>query len=239
MTDTPVRQTRSSGPRATAYPAHRVLLVVLAGAAGVLTGLVVALWVPLAQFDEMVVQSLNAQVAPHAELVTLLGAVTDVGSETAVWVLTGVVVVAALLLRRYRAAGYLVACWLLEFVVENGLKHGIGRPRPVVPVELVHATTGSYPSGHTMGITVACVSVTVLLLGSVDRRWWRWLLVVGSLVVMAVVAATRVLLAAHYPSDVVGAMLLGTVLALALVPIAGRPDELLSRPRTAASTSDG
>jgi membrane-associated phospholipid phosphatase len=222
-----VRQTRSAGPHARRYPAHRVLLVVLIGAAGVLTGLVAAAWAPLVLVDDMAVQVLNAQVAPRAELVALLGAVTDLGSETAVRVLTGLVVVAALLLRRYRAAAYVLVCWMLEYVVENGLKHVIGRPRPIVPVELVHATTGSYPSGHTMGITVASVSIAVLVVGAVDRRWWRWLVVVGALLVVVAVAATRVLLAAHYPSDVVGAMLLGTVLALVLVPIAGRPAETL------------
>jgi undecaprenyl-diphosphatase len=55
----------------------------------------------------------------------------------------------------------------------------------------------------------------------VDRRWWRWLLMVGAAVVIVAVAVSRVLLGVHYPSDVVGAMLLGTLLAAVLVPVAG------------------
>jgi undecaprenyl-diphosphatase len=200
---------------------HRVLLVVLAGAAGVLTVLVAAAWAPLMQFDDAIAQAVNAQMATRPALVDIAGVVTDVGSETAVQVLTGLVVVAALLLRRYRVALYVLLCWLIEYVVENGLKHVIGRLRPEVPVEFVHATTGSYPSGHTMGTTVLAVSVLVVLVGQVDRRWWRWLLVVGAVLVIVAVAVTRVLLGVHYPSDVVGAMLLGTLLAVVLVPVAG------------------
>jgi len=218
-----VRQTRSSGPHATRYPAHRVLLVVLAGAAGVLTVLVAAAWAPLMQFDEAIAQAVNVQMAARPGLVDVAGVVTDVGSEPAVQALTGVVVVAALLLRRYRVAAYVLVCWMVEYAVENGLKHGIGRARPVVPDEFVHATTGSYPSGHTMGITVLAVSVVVVLVGLVDRRWWRWLLIAGAAVVIVAVAVSRVLLGVHYPSDVVGAMLLGTLLAAVLVPVVGTP----------------
>jgi undecaprenyl-diphosphatase len=224
-----VRQTRSSGPHATRYPAHRVLLVVLAGLAGVLTVLVAAAWAPLMQVDEAVAQAVNVQMAARPALVDVVGVVTDIGSETAVRVLTGLVVVAALLLRRYRAAAYVLICWVVEYVVENGLKHVIGRERPVVPVEFVHATTGSYPSGHAMAITVLAVSVVVLLVGLVDRRWWRWLLMAGAAAVIVAVAVSRVLLGVHYPSDVVGAMLLGTLLSVVLVPVVGVPAFIRSR----------
>jgi undecaprenyl-diphosphatase len=202
---------------------HRVLLVVLAGAAGVLTVLVAAAWAPLMQFDDAIVQAVNVQLVSRPALVGAAGVVTDVGSETAVRVLTGLVLVAAVLVRRYRAAAYVLVCWLIEYVVENGLKHVLGRPRPVVPVEFVHATSGSYPSGHTMGIAVLAVSLVVVSVGLVDRRWWRWSVMAGAVVVIVAVAASRVLLGVHFPSDVVGGMLLGTLLALVLVPVVGVP----------------
>lgn len=229
-----MRQTRSSGPHATRYPAHRVLLVVLAGAAAVLTVLVAAAWAPLMQLDDAIAQAVNAQMAMLPAVVDVVGVVTDVGSETAVRVFTGVVVVAALLVRRYRVAAFVLGCWLLEYVVENGLKHVVGRPRPVVPVEFVHATTGSYPSGHTMGITVFSVSLAVVLVGLVDRRWWRLLVPAGAAIAIVAVAVSRVLLGVHYPSDVVGAMLLGTLLALALVPVVGVPAFIRSNSSTVA-----
>lgn len=213
---------------------NRVLLVVLAGAAAVLTVLVAAAWAPLMLFDDAIAQGVNAEMAARPALVDVVGMVTDVGSETAVRVFTGVVVVVALLARRYRVAMYLLVCWLIEYVVENGLKHVIGRPRPVVPAEFVHATTGSYPSGHATAITVLAVSVAVVLVGLVDRRWWRWLVMVGAAVVIVAVAVSRVLLGVHYPADVVGAMLLGTLLAVVLVPVAGVPVAIRSRSSTTA-----
>jgi undecaprenyl-diphosphatase len=202
-------------------PPPRVSTVVLAGAAAVLTVLVAAVWAPLMVLDNLVVQAPNSLMAAHPGLVTAVDLVTDIGDERAVQMLTGVVVVGALLARWYRAAAYVLVCWLVEYVVENGLKHLVGRPRPVLPVELTHVTSGSFPSGHTMGTTVIAVSMVVVLIGLLDRRWWRLLIVAGAAVVVAAVATSRVLLGAHFPSDVVGAALLGTLLALVLVPIAG------------------
>ena len=43
----------------------------------------------------------------------------------------------------------------------------------------------------------------------------------GAVLVIVAVAVSRVLLGVHYPSDVVGAILLGTLLAAVLVPVAG------------------
>ena len=158
-------------------PPPRVSTVVLAGAATVLTVLVAAAWAPLMTVDDAVVRALNPLMVARPGLVGAVGVVTDAGSEPVVQMLTGVAVVGALLVRRYRVAAYVLVCWLVEYVVENGIEHLVGRPRPVLPAELADVDGGSFPSGHTMGATVIAVSMVVVLVGlwtGAGGGFWSW-----------------------------------------------------------------
>jgi undecaprenyl-diphosphatase len=87
-----------------------------------------------------------------------------------------------------------------------------------VPHPLAVATDASFPSGHTAGTAVLCVSV-LLLVHAAGPRPVRTLPIAIAAVAVASVAASRVLLGVHYPTDVLGGALLGTATALALVPL--------------------
>ena len=79
------------------------------------------------------------------------------------------------------------------------IKHTLKRPRPVQ--HLAHDDGYSFPSGHVLGTTV----MTVMLWQLYGPAWW----LAGSLVLWwGLVAYSRLTLQAHYPSDVVGAVLL-------------------------------
>jgi undecaprenyl-diphosphatase len=102
--------------------------------------------------------------------------------------------------------GALLATGIVEVVLKNRLDH----PPPVGVSadlsELIISTPFSYPSGHT--VRVVCVGLCIaLVLGS---RRWRWAPAVWAGVVAIVVAVlyTRLALAQHWFSDVVGGLLL-------------------------------
>jgi undecaprenyl-diphosphatase len=88
----------------------------------------------------------------------------------------------------------------------------VDRPRPFVAdpqgVHLFarHAADPGFPSDHA---TAAFAIAVALLLR--DRRWGAI-----TLVAAAVLAAGRVAMGLHYPTDVLGGALLGTLAALAL-----------------------
>lgn len=100
------------------------------------------------------------------------------------------------------------------------VKHAIGRARPLTAFFLQgpdrHLTFdamvwkssyASFPSGHTTTVFAAAVA-----LGALFPRARAPLIALA-----AVVGATRILLGAHYPSDVIAGAVLGSLFALAMV----------------------
>lgn len=137
-------------------------------------------------------------------------AVTWLGSRLVL--LPALAAVALVLWRRDRGAVVVGAGALLAgAVVEFTLKAAIDRPRPA-EAAIIGPTLGSaFPSGHALTAVVAWGMVPLVL-----RRWGagpatvrRWSLV--ALVVVVAVAWSRVVLGVHWPSDVLGGLLYGTV----------------------------
>ncbi len=89
------------------------------------------------------------------------------------------------------------------------LKEQFGRPRQELFPPLVAETTYSFPSGHTL-TAMAVYGLTAVLLW---QRRHRFLAVCSGLWVM-LVALSRVYLGAHYPSDVLASIALGTILII-------------------------
>ena len=93
------------------------------------------------------------------------------------------------------------------------LKDFVARPRPltVEPFRTWWQAAGAYaeseysfPSGH---VTAAMAGVTALVLtGKKPARWWAYLFV-------AAMGVARNYLMAHYPSDVLGGMIVGLIAA--------------------------
>ena len=189
----------------------------------VLGVLVVLRWPPILERDLATDVAVHAVVLREHLLLTAAVIVTNAGSPVSVNIIT--VLVAGLLLyrRRMGAAVYLAAARLLELGVETAVKHLVGRPRPVLPDPVGHASSFSFPSGHTAGTAVLCAALLVLAL----RRRAPWVAPAGvAIVTIAIaaiailaVAASRVLLGVHYPSDVLGGALLGIACALILRPL--------------------
>ncbi len=90
------------------------------------------------------------------------------------------------------------------------LKSLYDRTRP--PGSLVHTSGGSFPSGHAVAASVTVVAAVIALFPEGPRRYaWGAAAVAFSLVM----GLSRAYLAAHWLSDAVGGVLLGTTIALA------------------------
>lgn len=137
--------------------------------------------------------------------------------------------------RRYGVA--MVVAFLVALLLVNVLiKPGVGRLRPYEALQdtpfwetyQTHWENAgshleddlSFPSGHTsLNFSVFTALAAVLIK---EKKKWAWLL----LIIPIIVGITRIIRGVHYPSDVVGGMiigifagLVGCVVAIKLFPI--------------------
>jgi undecaprenyl-diphosphatase len=108
-------------------------------------------------------------------------------------------------------------------LANNGIKHLVGRSRPVLDDPLVRVTTLSFPSGHALAATLFYGALCLVVLAHVRRRGWRMAAVAVTLAMIALVAASRLYLTVHYFSDVLAGIAFGVAwLALTLELLARR-----------------
>lgn len=146
--------------------------------------------------------------------------VTDLGSPVAVNVIAAIAVIILLVVRRWRAAVLIAIARLGELATVSLLKVAVHRPRPDLLPQLTSAAGTSFPSGHAGGSAAVYGAVAIVVgasLGAAARRR----LLVGVAVWVTLIAASRVLLGVHYPTDVMGGIAAGVLwvaLAVALIP---------------------
>ena len=177
----------------------------------VLTALVWGGWPPLVSFDQRWSTRAYAFTVSHDWCLTLSRAATALGDAVTVTTLT-VVVCLALLVGRRRV----MAVWLAVTVAGSALlntlvKVSLERTRPPSAEQLTSAHGFSFPSGHTQAATVFYAALVVVVGWRVFHPTQRWarLTAAAAVVVAVAVGASRVLLGAHWPSDVLGGWLLG------------------------------
>ena len=139
-------------------------------------------------------------------------AVTLLGSTHIVFLLCALVAAALLASRLWHASlALIVAVSLTQPVVEL-IKHLVSRPRPPANATVAEAAGYSFPSGHSATAAAMFGVLALVALGHFHGRA-RTLVALGGVAVVAVVGLSRVLLGAHYPTDVAAGWLTGATIA--------------------------
>jgi undecaprenyl-diphosphatase len=202
------RARKSLGGRPPRSLAPLAMVTAAALAFAVLLVLVRLRWPPLESADHDAAASSNRLIAGNHTLVTVVKAVTWLGSSGVLWTVIGAAALALALRKRWRLAVYLLVTGAGALVMDPVLKSLVGRLRPVVAHPISHGTGNSFPSGHSLG-SIVCYGAVLLVFLPAARGRWRNVFIAMVAALVALIGISRILLGVHYVSDVLGAWALG------------------------------
>ena len=189
----------------------------------VLLGIGLAFFIPLALFaklseevlerkpiglDVTIMQALHAMSSPTLNQFVLT--VTHFGDTLVIGLVTFLIAFMLWLKRRRRDAVQLLVTAGGAAVMNYLLKISFQRARPSLWQALVHESSYSFPSGHSM----ASSALAFALIAITWPTRWRWWAIAAGVVLTVVVGMGRMYLGVHYPSDVIGAWCISFAWAL-------------------------
>src|SRR6266851_4146938 len=125
-------------------------------------------WVPLESADHGAAADINSLIAGNTKFVTVVKAVTFLGSCGVLWTVIGAAAIILALRKRWRLAIYLLVSGAGALILDPVLKSLVGRLRPVVAHPVAHGTGNSFPSGHALG-SIVCYGAILLVFLPADR----------------------------------------------------------------------
>ena len=203
------------------------LLLVCAVAAAVFAGLVQQVLSDgvLLRLDDRVSRWSNGLVGNHERLVDGLVAMTSLGGSPARWLMVAGLIAFTSYRSQHRLSLFILATATSGVAANNAIKALVDRDRPVLDAPIVDASGASFPSGHAMGSTIVVGLIVIVLRPHLPRRVRRGA-VIAAAVVVALIGASRVLLGAHFLTDVVAGHVMGIgwlAAAIAALSVAGTP----------------
>jgi len=159
------------------------------------------------RFDDAVMHWIAAHQTPL--FANAFRELTMLGTGIVVIVMTGISAIFLWCTRHRYSAVLLLASTVGGVVLNSLLKMMFDRPRPQVFEWGTHAMTSSFPSGHAMSSAIVYTTVAYLSARLQKRRWARWLTMIAALILVVLVAGSRVYLGVHYPSDILAGVLVG------------------------------
>lgn len=140
--------------------------------------------------------------------------ITSLGDGGIIWILISIVL---LFFKKYRKVGVMVDLSLLGSLLFNNtiVKNIVCRTRPYKMIDTLTILIPepgefSFPSGHTSSSFAAGVVLFLML----PRKYG-----VPALILAFLIGISRLYVGVHYPTDVLGGMVMGTLIAVCVVKI--------------------
>lgn len=158
-------------------------------------------------FDDSVLRWVAQHRTPALEPVML--EITFLGTGTVVIALVAVSGMFLWLSNHKYSAILLLVSTIGGILLNNLLKIGFGRPRPQIIDWGMHTVSWSFPSGHAMSAAVVYGTVAYLAARLQRRHLHRVITLTAAFILILLIAASRLYLGVHYPSDVLAGIIIG------------------------------
>ncbi len=143
--------------------------------------------------------------------------ITHLGDAGIIWI---IIIALLLLFKKTRRVGiYCTAALLLDLIFINGIiKNLVGRIRPYEVIDGLICMVGpqkdaSFPSGHTAS---SVVTSTVIFMKMPKKAG------IPAIVLAVLIALSRIYVGVHYPTDILGGLFFGILIALLTVYLMDR-----------------
>jgi len=158
-------------------------------------------------FDVAILRWLGAHHTPA--LTTMATELTPLGTGIVVLTIVGVSTLFLWHTEHRVSAQLLLTAVAGGIILNNALKLVFNRSRPDVFEWLTTASSSSFPSGHAMSATICYGTVAYLVARLQKHHWSRVLTLCVAALLIFLICLTRVYLGVHYPSDVIGGIVVG------------------------------
>ena len=158
-------------------------------------------------FDVAILQWLHAHQQP--QVTQLMIEMTYLGTGSVVIMVVGVAGLFLWHTEHKYSAKLLLAATIGNILLNGALKFVYHRARPSVFEWQTTAVNSSFPSGHAMSATVVYGTVAYLLMRLQKHVWAKMLTFIAAALTILLVCLTRLYLGVHYPSDVIGGIVVG------------------------------
>jgi membrane-associated phospholipid phosphatase len=171
---------------------------------------------PLVRFDEQMILDATSFTRDHPGFLDALLVWQRISQPLTAYLVVAVPVCLWVWLSRHlrTRAWWAFLTMMIGWMLALGLKQLVQRARPVVDDPVSQSPGYSFPSGHATNAAIISTTLVLLLwplLGVVGRR----VAVVVGVLWVTITCLDRVFLGVHYPTDVIGGVLLGCGLVLA------------------------
>ena len=115
----------------------------------------------------------------------------------------------------------------------------VHRERPFHESPFLDLTGYSFPSGHTISATLLYGLLAVFAVPLFKSKRWRVIATIGALIMVFLVGLSRIALGAHYLTDVLGAVVGGTIWLTVCLLVVQRVRGARRRSAAASTTQAG
>jgi undecaprenyl-diphosphatase len=172
-------------------------------------------WGPMADWDNFCNNRMHALARATPTLVTAFLEFTKLGNLLMLIAVMALMIVVLALRRQWRLALVMLVVYLVGHGMVDLHKSAVGRDRPAFGDPIVNLANKSFPSGHAGGTMIVYGLLAYLLVRAWPRGKWLTLAISGTFILA--MGFSRILLGAHWFSDVIGGYLLGLAMLLVAV----------------------